>query len=956
MLPSIMNRAQWIYLLSCSLTVASPRISMISPVSGEISGDPVVFDIDFDGDLDLAFLPREEVAYPHYVKPLAPPTWFEYLGNRRFSPPQSLGLPFNSSRRQGISYGFFLSSAKQTTEIATLVEKTVSGEIELHTKPIQSNAWKFIHRFEGIDKAYFLNSPVDDLRIIITQKGNRPDTLGVWEYTDEGELIQRQAMSAPSNIFKNVDLSRLRAADFDLDGDSDLLLINSGDTYIFERTGPMSFSTSSVAFSHEYSIIADYDGENGPDLFSQQFNLALNESNFSFSQSGTYLGGLFSNVLIGVGVTDGVPSMFGIDSSKTHLEVIERDPPNASQLIGRLNLDEKQIESPVVADFDQDGHSDIALILEIQPDFPTSYIPYSSPTFTSIPGIPRGIASSSALRPYQRLHLSWGAPETLNELVPAHPEAPIVSASPTAGDFNNDGSPDLIIGPNTEGLPVILLNDGSGHFRDSRVLTELYPASLKDEEFHLTNFVPVDWNNDGNLDLSYSIRESLGGISVHLEPLTRSVIALGNGDGKFEPMDFSRDMMEFNSNFDPGITEFRDWDGDGDLDAILSGAWRENINGTLQEQKRFLVANAAITDALGNPTSVHSQQIVDLDHDGFLDQLVPGLTRTPLNSPFLVGLGSYYSYNAGIAFGSDGGSLVATSDREATLLTYDPLGDPFVMPYLALDLNLDGVKEILISEASTDAFGNPIPSRIQQWSLDPTAPRDLSRALVLSFPTFSIPFSDQLLDFNGDGSLEYVSSDQYVTPTPDGALVSRKYSFRGDHLQPSYSALPGRAIGDFDQDGDIDTIYANGFSDLYLVRNTLVDEDSLITQSLTEIGLTPALATPEADPDLDGRSNALEILQGTDPQSPDSAPRDFIATKISRDGSFVSFNRRGDASDFQLYYDVQISSDLVHWKTIQTSPPTIIGSHGIWEQVSVEIPRNNRINYLRIIASHAPRR
>ncbi|MEN8783199.1 MAG: thrombospondin type 3 repeat-containing protein [Akkermansiaceae bacterium] len=164
---------------------------------------------------------------------------------------------------------------------------------------------------------------------------------------------------------------------------------------------------------------------------------------------------------------------------------------------------------------------------------------------------------------------------------------------------------------------------------------------------------------------------------------------------------------------------------------------------------------------------------------------------------------------------------------------------------------------------------------------------------------------------------------------------------RVEQISPTPGLLNGSPVAwDIDNDGDLDSLYARGFSGLHLVRNTIIDEDSLITKAPTSQGLTPARATPQADGD--GRSNALEIIHGTDPLTADQAPSDFIQAKLTSGQTTLEFTQLTRATELGVYYDLESSSDLTNWSRIITASPAIQSTDGIWSKVSMEIPQTER--------------
>ena len=63
-----------------------------------------------------------------------------------------------------------------------------------------------------------------------------------------------------------------------------------------------------------------------------------------------------------------------------------------------------------------------------------------------------------------------------------------------AGDFNQDGFPDLIVG-DEDGTLRLLLGDGAGHFTSAGNITHLSSVA---------SIVASDFNHDGILDLAVS--------------------------------------------------------------------------------------------------------------------------------------------------------------------------------------------------------------------------------------------------------------------------------------------------------------------------------------------------------------------------------------------------------------------------------------------------------------------
>jgi hypothetical protein len=129
------------------------------------------------------------------------------------------------------------------------------------------------------------------------------------------------------------------------------------------------------------------------------------------------------------------------------------------------------------------------------------------------------------------------------------------------GDFNTDGSLDILKTHFEQDTPALYQNDGKGYFSDVTV-----QAGLGVE----TRFVcwgagMFDMDNDGSPDLFYTT----GMVYPEVEPFrTPNVVFRNLGGGKFE---------ELMDQAGPGVTEahcgrgvaFGDFDNDGDLDILI---------------------------------------------------------------------------------------------------------------------------------------------------------------------------------------------------------------------------------------------------------------------------------------------------------------------------------------------------------------------------------------------------
>jgi len=170
----------------------------------------------------------------------------------------------------------------------------------------------------------------------------------------------------------------------------------------------------------------------------------------------------------------------------------------------------------------------------------------------------------------------------------------IESSSFTAGDFNEDGKIDLVVGdPAFEHMISVTLGNGDGTFQPYLI----YPAD--------SNSIVIrtaDFNEDGHLDLVMRCFKTV-------------CILLGNGDGTFGPP----------ATFGPitpegGSLQIGDLNGDGHMDVVVANGsdpsvsvFLGNGDGTLQSPVTYAAPSNPVDIAVG-----------DYDRDGNLDLAVVG--------------------------------------------------------------------------------------------------------------------------------------------------------------------------------------------------------------------------------------------------------------------------------------------------------------------------------------------
>ena len=197
-----------------------------------------------------------------------------------------------------------------------------------------------------------------------------------------------------------------------------------------------------------------------------------------------------------------------------------------------------------------------------------------------------------------------------------HPERGGSWGGMVAGDFNDDGWPDIYAGV-MDYANRLFLSDGQGGFRDATT------GEIGDEGEAFTLTIG-DIDNDGDLD----IFQAAGGSNDPLGSY-RSLMLLNLGGGEFidvtEALGLGVGVLGTSTNG----TVFADIDNDGDLDLIIGMSYGESGD----EPLPLLLMNDGSgtfvdqTAALGIEDYGAYIAVGDYDEDGFVDLLYASFTR-----------------------------------------------------------------------------------------------------------------------------------------------------------------------------------------------------------------------------------------------------------------------------------------------------------------------------------------
>ena len=242
-----------------------------------------------------------------------------------------------------------------------------------------------------------------------------------------------------------------------------------------------------------------------------------------------------------------------------------------SDASGRLPRTEHDSEDVGIADFDGDGDLDVVIVSEddqvnelyLNAGFGTfrdesSRIPVTGTTNglvvadLNLDGFPDLLLANNG---QDAILINDGAGNFRDETDPRIPASPDVTQDLELGDVDGDGDLDLIVA--NEGPNILLFNDGTGHFIPS---AWGIPPRDAPEETREADFGDVD--GDGDLDLLFA---NVAAFVSEADPRNRLLI--NDGQGRYSDETETRLPRDEASSFDG---DFRDVDGDGDLD-VLTG-------------------------------------------------------------------------------------------------------------------------------------------------------------------------------------------------------------------------------------------------------------------------------------------------------------------------------------------------------------------------------------------------
>ena len=488
----------------------------------------------------------------------------------------------------------------------------------------------------------------------------------------------------------------------------------------------------------------------------------------------------------------------------------------------------------VSADFNHDGKSDLAVLMQKSALLSSTLAIYSSRgdgtfsqtgdfSFSQMLGVSplngsivaadfnNDGAIDLAVNPGSTSHVTLllGAGNGTFQHGPDLPAAPLGAGLMVAADFNSDGKPDLIVQTVTCGCRggdfagLLYLNNGDGTFRAG---IPLFP--------HFFNFAAADFNNDGVPDLvgsdDSSVRVNLTNPSNLAQPVSMQpfpadfgaplAVADFNGDGVPDiAVVFGNSVSVLLSDGtgnlhqrlrEPVTTQAffasqvltADLNGDGipDVLTVSDGIWMQigNADASFPLGQRILPGFTAQAAAVG-----------DLNGDGIPDLVISGFDQTGNSTRMLLGKGD------GTFSQSFFDPEIAAAGQSALIADFTGHGKADVA-YLGQFEHLtllqgkgDGTFDASFITDLTQGGRFPSPAAIVAGDFD----RDGKLDVLVCYSDLNQSQPVNLFRGNGDGT--------FAAPISIG----------------SFSRASGIAAADFNRDGVLDFVVAlDGFAKLYL--------------------------------------------------------------------------------------------------------------------------------------------
>jgi len=450
---------------------------------------------------------------------------------------------------------------------------------------------------------------------------------------------------------------------------------------------------------------------------------------------------------------DGMPDLVTPNTDDGTLSVLLSKGDGTFTRVDTLPIASPQsIGALVVGDFDHDGEIDVAL---------------------------------TDGRNRQLLLLKGNGNGTFGVPVTVNPGSSFLTNSLAAGDFNEDGKLDLLVG----GF-YVLLGKGNGTFRP--------PLSSPLVAF-TGGFAIADLNRDGKLDLV--VPDSVNTVGI----------VLGNEDGTFGTfMSVSLAATAYGTN--AGVAA--DFNGDGNLDLAVAESTFTNGQVSVELGKGNGTFRKPIVSPLASPIFDNQNFMLaaDFNGDGMPDLAIldmqsagyeillgngDGTFQSPIDTPVtnLIGIAAGDLNGDGkadlivVTYDNSGSSFtIYLSNGDGTFAKGATYVDPSYLGVTLADVNQDGKLDVVDANENVLVFLGNGDGTFQPAIIGPSVPAN------------SRPVAG---DFNGDGKVDLVIESAglaFFAGNGDGTFQRPVYSDRTYYFSGRLFAA------DFNSDGKLDIL------------------------------------------------------------------------------------------------------------------------------------------------------
>ncbi|HTU51809.1 MAG TPA: FG-GAP-like repeat-containing protein [Acidobacteriaceae bacterium] len=692
------------------------------------------------------------------------------------------------------------------------------------------------------------------------------------------------------------DPTAVLATDINHDGYPDLVVActSSATISVLINNGAGAFGTATTyALSGQpVALVAgDFVGNGYVDVASADSNgnvsVLLNTTgNGTFSASHVTLTGTLSGIAAGDFNKDGHLDLAVSDSANNTVHVLTNNGSGTFTQYGAYTTGAGTKPSSIVAaDFNQDGNMDVATsnagtntatillgngtgVLTVQAAQATGTDPIAlATTDVNSDGYPDLVAFDEFSTSTGAVAILLGNGNGTLQVAQTSSQAFLPGTQPAIADFNRDGKPDVAVVQQNANIASVLLNNTlPTQYPDGRSFAAYNPISNGYGNF-ADSVAAGDFNRDGNLDVAVS----------YLQDNDVQVL-FGNGAGSFSS------SATYPVGNQPYFIASGDLNGDGYPDLVVTNT---NVNGAtgtisvLLNNKNGTFASAATYTVGKQPYQV---AIGDVNGDGYPDLAVTNYgantvtilfgsangtftvqptTLATCGDPYGVAIGDFkhngfpsvavtcYSTSQLEIFPNNGNGTFGTPYIYTVYDSYSSL-TPNPESLVVGDFNRDGKLDIVVgnSNANNISFfaGNGDNTFVDSME---------------SAPSLNHPASIAAGDFNGDGILDIVgvapnyNAVDLTLGVGDGTFGTIAQRSAGEFTAKTQPW--GLAVGDFNNDGQLDIVTANTFHQVAL--------DSP-TNQLRYMSEFPA--TPGGNPSVDVLLNAsaAQINLTTSPGSP----------------------------------------------------------------------------------------